>query len=107
MSLTFVYAGMDAATLLGWIVIATITGMAARRIVQGKPLLGLWGDMVIGLLGAFALGWGLRRIGFDLSQEILTARPGISSPVAIWVDVFAVSFVGALVLRAALRVAGR
>jgi uncharacterized membrane protein YeaQ/YmgE (transglycosylase-associated protein family) len=107
MSLSFVYAGMDAAELLGWIAIATLTGHAARRIVQGKPILGLWGDLLIGLVGAFAVGWGLRTVGFDLSQEMLAAQPGISSPVAIWADVFAVSFVGSVVLRAALRILGR
>jgi uncharacterized membrane protein YeaQ/YmgE (transglycosylase-associated protein family) len=107
MSPTFVYAGMNAAELLVWIAIATITGMAARGVVRGKPLLGLWGDMLIGLVGAFAVGWGLRAVGFDLSQEMLAARPEISSPVAIWADVFAVAFLGSLILRAALRIAGR
>ncbi|MGD2131787.1 MAG: GlsB/YeaQ/YmgE family stress response membrane protein [Maricaulaceae bacterium] len=99
------YAEMNAANLVGWILVATVAGIAARRIVQGKAILGLWGDMAIGLLGAFALGWALKRFGFDLSQTMLEAAPGITSSGAIWLDVLAVAFVGALVLRILLRIA--
>lgn len=103
MTLSLDYAGMAAADLLAWIVLATVAGAAARQIVQGKPLLGLWGDMALALVGVFAVGWGLRQLGFDLSQSILAAREGIPSRVAIWVDVFVVGFIGALILRALLK----
>lgn len=107
MELTFDYAGMNGLILVAWIALLTIAGLAARQIVQGKPLLGLWGDMAIGLVGAFAVGWLLRQLDFDLSQTILNARPGIGSPTAIFVDVFVVAFAGALVLRLLLRIAKR
>jgi uncharacterized membrane protein YeaQ/YmgE (transglycosylase-associated protein family) len=105
MGLTVEYAGMSAVDLAAWILVATIAGVVARQIVQGKPLAGLWGDMLIGLIGAFAVGMGLREVNFDLSQVILNARPGIASIVAIYVDVFVSALVGALILRILLRFA--
>ncbi len=99
------YAGMEAGRLVVWILLATLAGAAARQIVQGKPLLGLWGDMAIGLGGAFAVGTLLRRLDFDLSQSILAARPGVASQAAIFIDVFLAAFVGALLARALLKIA--
>jgi uncharacterized membrane protein YeaQ/YmgE (transglycosylase-associated protein family) len=101
----FEYAQMRAVDIAAWIIIATLAGLVARQIVQGKPLAGLWSDMVIGLIGAFAVGTGMRLLDFDLSQVILEARPGIQSEFAIWVDIFVAAFVGALVLRIILRFA--
>ena len=93
---TIEYAGMNAVDMAAWVVIATLAGLAARQMFKGKPLAGLWSDLVIGLVGAFALGWGMRQIGFDLSKSILAAQPGISSHVAIWVDIFVAAFVAAI-----------
>ncbi len=105
MSFTVEYAEMNAVDLAAWIVLATIAGAVARQIVQGKSLAGLWGDMLIGLIGAFAAGTAMREVNFDLSQVILNARPGIASPVAIYVDVFVAALIGALILRILLRFA--
>jgi uncharacterized membrane protein YeaQ/YmgE (transglycosylase-associated protein family) len=103
MSFVIEYAGMSAVDLGIWVLLASIAGAVARQIVQGKPLLGLWGDMVIGLIGAFAVGMGLREFDFDLSEVILNARPGIAPIVAIYVDVFVSALIGALALRILLR----
>lgn len=105
MSLSLEYAGMEAWRLAAWIGLATVAGAAARQIVRGKPFLGLWGDMAIGLVGAFAVGWVLRQLDVDLSQAVLTARPGIASRGAILIDVLFAGFAGALILRALLRLA--
>jgi uncharacterized membrane protein YeaQ/YmgE (transglycosylase-associated protein family) len=110
---TFEYADMRAVDIAAWIVIATLAGHLARRIVQGKPLGGLWGDLVIGLVSAFTVGTLLRRFGFDLSQIVLDALRGSGADeptesrrmFAIWVDVFLAGFVGSLIVRMVLRIA--
>lgn len=99
------YAGMPAETLVVWILITTVAGLVARQIAQGKPILGLWGDMAIGVVGAYATGAVMRRFDFDLSKSILAAQADIPSTVAIWVDVFVAAFVGALIIRILLRFA--
>jgi len=103
MSTEFHYAGMDLGNLVVWILLTTIAGLVARQILQGKSILALWGDMAIGIIGVFALGWVMRQLNFDLSQTILTAQPNLPSSIAIWADVFVTAFLGALVLRLALR----
>lgn len=100
---TFEYAEMRAVDIVAWIIIGTLAGLVARRIVQGKPIVGVWGDLVIGLIGAYAIGSLMRYFSFDLSEIILEARPGIQREFAIWVDVFVAGFVGALALRILLR----
>ena len=107
MNLTFDYAGMDGVELAAWIILATLAGVVARQIARGTPMGGLFGDMVIGLIGVFAVGWVMRRLGVDLSQSILTAAPGVATRAAIWLDVFVVAFVGAMLIRFVLRLAGR
>ena len=99
----FIYAGMHAGVLAMWVVIATTAGHITLRILPGPVLLGLWGDMTIGLIGAFGLGWGLRQIDVDLSRLVLTVAPNTPTPIAIWIDVFIAAFVGALAIRALLR----
>lgn len=104
MSFAVEYAGMYAVDIAAWVLIATLAGLVARQLFKGKPLLGLWTDMVIGLVSIFVIGTGMRMIGFDLSKSILAAQPGITSRAAIWVDIFVAAFVGAIVIRAILRI---
>ena len=104
MSFEVEYAGMYAIDIAAWLLIATLAGLVARQLFKGKPLLGLWTDMAIGLVSIFVVGTGMRMIGFDLSQAILAAQPGIASRAAIWVDIFVAAFVGAVVVRAILRI---
>ena len=50
------YAGMNAGVILAWLLIATTAGLIARMAARGRRLMGLWGDMAIGLVGIFAVG---------------------------------------------------
>ncbi|MCG8441940.1 MAG: hypothetical protein MI723_09030, partial [Caulobacterales bacterium] len=79
----FVYAGMDAMELATWLGLATIAGHLALRLIPGPAFLGLWGDMVIGLVGAFSVGWSLRVLGVDPSQYVLKVSPAASSEIAV------------------------
>ena len=103
MEITDTYAGMHAGVLITWIILTTLAGLIARQIVQGKAHLGLWGDMIIGIVGVFLAGWVMHYFNFDLSQSILAAQPDLPQRVIIWADVLVTSFVGALVLRLLLR----
>lgn len=97
------YAGMNPFELAVWIGIGLAAGFIARQIIRGPKPLGLFGDMLIGLIGAFGLGWVLRRFGFDLSEYILRLVPDLSTSIAIWIDVGLTALVGALILRTVMR----
>jgi uncharacterized membrane protein YeaQ/YmgE (transglycosylase-associated protein family) len=97
------YAGVDALRIACWIGIGTLAGLVARMIVRGRKLLGLWGDLVIGLLGVFLIGTLLRAFDFDLTAWLLGALPSSFASVAIWIDIAISGLVGALLIRLVLR----
>lgn len=103
--ITWDYAGMELSSLASWIVLATLIGFVSRAIVKGPRPLGLWGDMVIALVGAYLVGAGMRALDFDLSQSILAASPALGSRWAVLIDVGLTALVGALLIRLVLRVA--
>ena len=53
---------MTGETLLLWIVIGAISGWLAAAIVGGG--LGLLGDIIVGVVGAFIGGWLFRTMGW-------------------------------------------
>ena len=53
--LAVVYSGMNLGVLALWLLIATLAGFIARKIVRGRPVLGLWGDIGFALLGTAVL----------------------------------------------------
>ncbi len=97
------YAGMQLAELASWIVIATLIGYAARRMVGGAPLWGLWGDMVLAIAGGFLMGNVLRFLGVDLTAVLMREPLGLSTRIALVIDVALASLVGAALLRLPLR----
>jgi uncharacterized membrane protein YeaQ/YmgE (transglycosylase-associated protein family) len=81
---------MDLTTILVWIVVGGVAGLLASLLVRGTGL-GLVGDIVVGIVGAF-LG------GFILS---LFGQPGVTG---LNVSSLVVAFVGAVILLLIVRV---
>jgi len=78
--------------LLIWVLVGAIAGWLAGLIVKGGGF-GLVGDVVVGILGAFAGGWLLPRLGVDLGVGL--------------VSVIAMATIGAVVLLLILRLIRR
>lgn len=97
------YAGVDAIIIASWIGIGTLAGLIARFVVRGKKMLGLWGDLMIGLIGVFVIGTLLRAFDFDLTAWLLGVLPDDAAAFAIWIDIAISGIVGALLIRLALR----
>lgn len=96
------YAGMNAVDISLWIAIATGAGWVARVIVRGKKLLGLWGDMIVGLLGVYLLAILLYFLGVDLTERLQTWLPSLGE-FAVWIDVAISALLGAILIRGVLR----
>ena len=76
-------------TFLTWCIVGLIAGVLAS-IVMGGTGLGLIGDIVIGIVGAFVGGW-------------LFGMLGVSSPFGGLAGTIFVAFIGAVVLLFVLR----
>jgi uncharacterized membrane protein YeaQ/YmgE (transglycosylase-associated protein family) len=97
------YAGMNAAEIAAWLLIATGAGFAGRAIVKGKKFLGLWGDAAIGLIGVFLVGTLMRAFNFDLTGWLRGVLPESMSEFAIWIDIALSALLGSIVIRAVMR----
>lgn len=78
-------------SLLVIVVVGIVAGWLAGRVMEGGGL-GLIGDLIVGLIGAFIGDWLLPRIGIHLGVGI----------VALIVN----AFIGAVVLLLILRLVG-
>ena len=85
---------LDVDTILIWILVGLVAGALASRVTLGHGL-GLLGDLVAGVLGAF-IGGVLAQI-FKISFQI-SGHPIISAMV--------IAFVGAVILLFVLRMLG-
>ncbi|HJW42238.1 MAG TPA: GlsB/YeaQ/YmgE family stress response membrane protein [Rhizomicrobium sp.] len=83
---------MPIETLLIWLIVGAVAGWLAGVIVKGGGL-GLFGDIVVGILGAFVGGWLLPKLGVHLGAGI--------------VAIIATATIGAVVLLFALRLVRR
>lgn len=83
---------MPVETLLIWLLVGAVAGWLAGMIVKGGGF-GLLGDIIVGILGAFAGGWLLPKLGIALGSGI--------------VSVIAVATIGAVVLLLILRLIRR
>ncbi|MEY2759155.1 MAG: hypothetical protein RIR33_2933 [Pseudomonadota bacterium] len=101
--LAVVYSGMNLGVLALWLLIATLAGFLARKIVRGKSVFGLWGDIGFALLGLFLLGTLMQAFDVSLTNWIASLDLGPLNDVTRWVDIFVVAFLGALALRAVMR----
>jgi uncharacterized membrane protein YeaQ/YmgE (transglycosylase-associated protein family) len=97
------YSGMNLGVLALWLLIATLAGFAARKIVRGRPVLGLWGDIAFALLGVFLVGTLFQAFDVSLTSWIASLDLGPLNDVTRWVDIALVAFIGALALRGVLR----
>jgi uncharacterized membrane protein YeaQ/YmgE (transglycosylase-associated protein family) len=97
------YAGMNAAEIAGWVLIATAAGWAARAVVKGKPFFGLWGDMAIALVGVFLLDLLFNLLGGDGSARLASVLPDSFADFAHWIRIAISALLGALAIRLVLR----
>ena len=65
---------MTIEALLIWIIVGGVAGWLAGTLVRGYGL-GLVGNVVVGILGAFIASWLLPRVGvvFSLGNALVTA----------------------------------
>ena len=75
--------------LLTWIIVGLVAGLLASLLMGGTGL-GIIGDIIIGILGAFVGGWVFNKLG-------------VSSPFDGLGGVIFTAFVGAVVLLFVLR----
>jgi uncharacterized membrane protein YeaQ/YmgE (transglycosylase-associated protein family) len=79
-------------TFLTWIIVGLVAGVLASFVVGGG--LGLIGDIIVGILGAFVGGW-------------IFARLGVASPFGGLAGTIFTAFIGAVVLLFLLRLVRR
>ena len=77
--------------LVTWLVVGLIAGVLASLVMGG---VGLIGDIVIGIVGAFVGGWLFRQLG-------------VNSPFSGLAGTIFTAFIGAVVLLAILRLVTR
>ena len=75
-------------SILTWLIVGLVAGLLASFVVGGG--LGLIGDILIGILGAFVGGW-------------LFAKLGVGSPFSGLAGTIFTAFIGAVVLLFVLR----
>lgn len=63
---------MSAEILLIWLLVGAIAGWLASVVVRGGGL-GLLGDIVVGIIGAFIGSWLLARLGVHVGVGIVGA----------------------------------
>ena len=73
-----------------WIVFGGVAGWVASIIVGNEAGLGIIGNIIVGIIGAFVGGFIADQVGVKAGQ------PGVDRPTSIWGFVWAV--VGAVVL---------
>ena len=83
---------MDMQLLLIWIIVGAVAGWLAGLVVRGFGF-GLFGNIVVGILGAVIGGWLFGAIGFSFFPGILNA--------------ILTAFLGAVVLLLIIRVLKR
>lgn len=78
--------------ILTWLIVGLVAGLLASFVVKGGY--GLLGDIVIGILGAFVVGWLFRQLGWSTPFE------GLAGTIFV-------AFIGAVVLLLILRLIRR
>ena len=79
--------------ILTWLCVGLVAGLLASLVMGGTGL-GLLGDIVIGILGAFVGGWLFRTLG-------------VAAPFGGLAGTIFVAFVGAVVLLLIIRMVWR
>jgi uncharacterized membrane protein YeaQ/YmgE (transglycosylase-associated protein family) len=76
--------------IITWLIVGLIAGVLASMVMRDSGL-GLVGDIVLGIVGAFVGSWAFRELGWQ-------------APFEGTLGVIAVAFVGAVIILVALRV---
>ena len=76
-------------TILAWLIVGLVAGVLASMIVGGTGL-GLLGDIVAGIAGAFVGGWLFREFGWSAPWD------GLAGTIFV-------AFIGAVVLLAVVH----
>ena len=76
--------------ILVWILVGAVAGFVASKALSGRGM-GLVGDIVVGILGAFLGGWLAGLAGMPVSTGTFTVGGLLSA------------FVGAIILLVAVR----
>jgi len=84
---------MDNMDLLTWLIVGLVAGLLASFVMGGTGL-GIIGDIIIGILGAFVGGWLFRTLG-------------VTSPFGGLGGTIFVAFIGAIVLLFIIRLVRR
>ena len=84
---------MDNMDLLTWLIVGLVAGLLASFVMGGTGL-GIVGDIIIGILGAFVGGWLFRTLG-------------VTSPFGGLGGTIFVAFIGAVVLLFIIRLVRR
>ncbi len=80
-------------SILAWIVVGIIAGFLARMVIKGEGPGGIFGDLLIGVVGAIIGGWLFRLFGH-------VGATGINLYSIV------VAFVGAVILLLIIRAIG-
>lgn len=83
---------MSIELILIWLIVGAVAGWLAGVIVKGGGL-GLVGDIVVGIIGAFVGSWLLARLGVSVGTGLI--------------DTIATATLGAVALLAILKVVRR
>ena len=78
-----------------WIIFGGLAGWIASLIIGADAQLGVFGNIIVGIVGAVVGGWIADKIG------VKAAAPGADRPTTFWGFVWAV--VGAIVLLVILN----
>jgi len=84
---------MDNMDLLTWLIVGLVAGLLASFVMGGTGL-GIIGDIIIGICGAFVGGWVFRMLG-------------LTSPIGGLGGVILVAFIGAVLLLGIIRLLRR
>jgi uncharacterized membrane protein YeaQ/YmgE (transglycosylase-associated protein family) len=84
---------MDSMDLLTWLIVGLVAGVLASLVMGGTGL-GLIGDIIIGICGAFVGGWLFRMLS-------------ITNPLSGLPGTILVAFVGAVLLLGIIRLLRR
>lgn len=101
--ITVSFADMNAGTIAAWVLITTAAGWAARSIVRGRKVWGLWGDLAIGLVGIYLMAVIFNLLRLDLAARMRSWLPASFAEFAIWATIALTAFLGALLIRAVMR----
>jgi uncharacterized membrane protein YeaQ/YmgE (transglycosylase-associated protein family) len=77
---------MDPGPLLILIAVGAVAGWLAGLVTRGRGL-GLLGNIVVGVIGAYIGTWVLRQVGFSFRGML-----------GVWGDAIATAFLGAVLL---------